>query len=574
MIKKITISVIVISMIFITGKPLFAKNENYILSHQGIIQEGNTDLVDYDLNQELETYLLKCVQENQSKIDLSAYDITIKEINAIVQEFLNNNPNLYKVAFNQCEVVDQKVINLYPVYEYYRAKTTDPYEQVVSSILSNLNNKMTDLEKILYIHDWMVLNIEYDYENFINGSIPEEAFEAKGALVNKKAVCNGYALAFKDLMNRIGVENVLVSSNYLNHIWNQVKIDGNWYHVDVTWDDPVPDIKGQVYHDNFLVSEQAIIEANHEKIDWTGYRPTNSNKYDNYFWQDVTQEIENYNGFTYTAISGNYQNLSIPISIIKFNINTNEKTIIKEYESIWNDLDNPGYIWIDSYAKSTVANNRIYYNSSHEVRSMALDGSDDNLEVSYNSSTKSLVGVAKEKGKLYYITGDISRFGVINQEYIEFKTFDAPVESIIINPPDSLLVGQTKQLDITVSPSNYTDQNIGYYSSDRSIISIDTSGNMTAHKQGQVTIMVKASNDVSATCTVTVVEPELILGDVNNDFMVNYSDAVLVLQADSGAYILNDQQQRLADMNNDGSINYNDAVLILKIDTGIYEYEQ
>ena len=64
-------------------------------------------------------------------------------------------------------------------------------------------------------------------------------------------------------MNLLGVECYYVSSELMNHGWNIIKINGEYYHVDVTWDDPVLDNFGMVNHDYFLLSDNKIQEKEH-----------------------------------------------------------------------------------------------------------------------------------------------------------------------------------------------------------------------------------------------------------------------------------------------------------------------
>ena len=61
-------------------------------------------------------------------------------------------------------------------------------------------------------------------------------------------------------LNNVNIENRMVVSNNMNHAWNMLKIGGKWYHVDVTWDDPVWDILGRVRHEYFMLSDAAIKE--------------------------------------------------------------------------------------------------------------------------------------------------------------------------------------------------------------------------------------------------------------------------------------------------------------------------
>lgn len=410
MIKKIFISILVILMMFGGSVNVYANEDTYTLTHQGIIQEGNLDQVEYDLDSELEKYLLDNLKNNNYKIDLSNYDISVNEIDAVVQELLNNNPTLYNVTFDTCTISGDIVLELYPLYQTAKTRsTTDQYETVVQEILSGITNDMTDLEKIVYLHEWLVLNVEYDYDNYQNGTIPNESYTAYGALVNGIAVCQGYSEAYKDLLDRLGFDNILVSSDALNHVWNQVYLDGYWYYIDATWDDPVPDKKGQVQHDNLLVSQDKLIENDHTYSDWSYHHPTESTKYDNYFWSNVTQPLELIDGYVYCASNSyNSNNKYGEVTISKIDINTENTTDLLEFSDRWYILNRPGYFWANAFSGCIYYNDRIYYNNSTQIRSIAVDGTDDRLELDVNPTTNYLVGLIKYDDGLYYVLEDIN----------------------------------------------------------------------------------------------------------------------------------------------------------------------
>lgn len=74
----------------------------------------------------------------------------------------------------------------------------------------------------------------------LNGTIPNDSHTAYGALVNKRAACDGYMSAFEVLGKACGL-NVISVRDYVDiHAWNMINLDGDWYHVDVTWEDPTP----------------------------------------------------------------------------------------------------------------------------------------------------------------------------------------------------------------------------------------------------------------------------------------------------------------------------------------------
>ena len=135
--------------------------------------------------------------------------------------------------------------------------------KIVECIISS---SMNDFQKALEIHDWLIFNVDYDqtYSNY----------SAKNAFVDRSCVCQGYAEGFELLAEAAGLDATFVAGVATNssgktesHAWNQVKINGNWYNVDVTWDDPTyagktaNDHSGNRY-DYFLVSK-AQLEKDH-----------------------------------------------------------------------------------------------------------------------------------------------------------------------------------------------------------------------------------------------------------------------------------------------------------------------
>ena len=112
-------------------------------------------------------------------------------------------------------------------------------EQVKNEVLSGISGNTE--KQIKHIHDYLVDNLSYDQT--ISGS---NIYNLYGALVDKSCVCEGYAKAFKYLLDEAGIDCVIVigtgtntKGETENHAWNYAAINGSWYAVDTTWDDPV-----------------------------------------------------------------------------------------------------------------------------------------------------------------------------------------------------------------------------------------------------------------------------------------------------------------------------------------------
>ena len=142
-------------------------------------------------------------------------------------------------------------------------------KNVVSKVIAARYNgqPLTIIQRLKAIHDWLVLNVKYDavgIEAFHKGDTRQKVlFNEYGALVNGKAVCRGYALAFKALVGELikqtnaKIKCEFVSDKFYVHAWNRVKLNGEWYHIDVTWDDSIePSSVGTEY---FLVSDRALL---------------------------------------------------------------------------------------------------------------------------------------------------------------------------------------------------------------------------------------------------------------------------------------------------------------------------
>ena len=151
-------------------------------------------------------------------------------------------------------------------------------DEAISDIIKE---GMSDMEKVRAVHDWIVLNCAYakselDYYNKYVGTTefdPLKAYindnaSAYGVMLRNLAVCDGYSQTFDFFMSVLGIDVITVNGVVANkgenmraHSWNLVKIDGEWYHVDCTWDDPDNDTMTQrINYNYFLISDVQMSE--------------------------------------------------------------------------------------------------------------------------------------------------------------------------------------------------------------------------------------------------------------------------------------------------------------------------
>ena len=149
-------------------------------------------------------------------------------------------------------------------YTIYNQKLEAEIEKIISRIPENAN----EYDKVLLAHDMLVNNTDYalDYTSKTYEE-SEMYYNVYGCLVDHYSVCDGYSKAFKLLMDRLGVRCGLVSGksvrNNESHSWNYVIIDGDYYWIDVTWDDPVNidsnEVMRELEHTYFCITDEQLL---------------------------------------------------------------------------------------------------------------------------------------------------------------------------------------------------------------------------------------------------------------------------------------------------------------------------
>jgi hypothetical protein len=140
-----------------------------------------------------------------------------------------------------------------------KAQTIYVKDQVQLILKEIIKPNMTDFQKEKAIHDYVVSHIAYD-TNLAN-------YSAYAALTKGKTVCQGFALLTYRMLDEVGIKNQIVEgyAGGRSHAWNLVQIEGNWYQLDTTWDDPVPFEKGRVLDTYFNLTD-AELQKDHSWV--------------------------------------------------------------------------------------------------------------------------------------------------------------------------------------------------------------------------------------------------------------------------------------------------------------------
>lgn len=180
-----------------------------------------------------------------------------KEIISILNNFVHpyNSSNNIKLTYG-----GEYTLGI-TVNKAYTEEEIEEINKIVDKVINeNITNSTPTKEKIRIIHDYIIDNTEYDklkYEN--KDDTTYKSNTAYGVLIEGYGTCNGYADAMAIFLDKMNIINYKISND--EHIWNLVYLDGNWYHLDLTWDDPISDmnINRDTY---FLITTETLEKLN------------------------------------------------------------------------------------------------------------------------------------------------------------------------------------------------------------------------------------------------------------------------------------------------------------------------
>lgn len=250
-----------------------------IFPMQGFAMEYNSKSSSNESKQNLYDTILKSMKNLDGTAKFNPDTYNYKEIGSIVNRVAWENPEIF--YYNGVTVSSNGTIQFeYSDQKQSILKKKQKIDSTVNRIIkSKIKKNMSDLEKVKAIHDYLVLTVQYDYQHYLNNDVPKDSYGVYGALVNNTAVCDGYSKSMQLLLKRVGVQSIYVTGfgNGESHSWNLVKINGKYYHVDATWDDPVPNKTGVVNYNYFLLSNNQI--RNDHSWNNNNYPTATSEKY-------------------------------------------------------------------------------------------------------------------------------------------------------------------------------------------------------------------------------------------------------------------------------------------------------
>lgn len=239
-------------------------NFNYVSNTKNFIPENKQDILNIYytvINSGMDSFTFYCdskYQNCQNDVSDIANDQTIlSNINNFVHPY-----NSFKSI--QTEISSSGEVNII-VSKVYDEKMIYLIDYEIEKIISKeIKDTMTDKEKVKQIHNYIINNTKYDQDRSDNKITNYSSDNAFGVLTQNYGVCGGYTDTMMLFLERFGVKSIRISSE--NHIWNYVYLDGEWLHLDLTWDDPISTDNKDILDDTyFLINDNELEEIKSEE---------------------------------------------------------------------------------------------------------------------------------------------------------------------------------------------------------------------------------------------------------------------------------------------------------------------
>jgi len=320
-----------------------------------------------DIQLECADTIVQGMKDYEDEIDISQYRLDINQVQQVFFYVSLTDLDLFHVNMSVYSYNDAPsgiITSVSPGYlidedDYDSAERE--LESAVNAIVSGVDEDWSVIEKALYVHDYIASHCTYAYDDDYDGKT------IYNALVEGEAVCVGYSFAYKYIMDRLGVDCICVCND--EHMWNMIEYDGNWYHVDVTWDDPSPDYENQANHNFFMISDSAILNSDALHKQWSYGETADDETYDNSFWSTSLTAFV-YDDSTKLWYGGN------EYGIISYSFETGDYILLYKFDKYWNANDKY-YITIP-VSCLVLHGGTIYFNSPDSV--YAYDISENSIK--------------------------------------------------------------------------------------------------------------------------------------------------------------------------------------------------
>ena len=350
-------------------------------------------------------------------IDVRSYSLSLEDLRAIFQHIVNYNARIFHVSatFGYLPDATTGKIKLFaPTYtmdaaEY--AATDAAIDAEEATIIAMVDPSMSDWEKALFVHDYICAHYEYD--------TTLSYYDIGHFVTTHTGVCQAYSIFYRDLLIALNIPCDYASSDEANHIWNMVELDGEWYHIDVTSDDPTADLLGLANHDFFLLSDSAITDSNLHPS-WDAAHIADDTGYDSHTWGDSTSPFVYYGGVWYTVTASAASSSWYRPQICSYDAQTDSLTPLAAVpataDNLWYVWGGTTYLYPKTFSGLFLYEDSLILNSSNGIYS--YQPSSGTLALLYSPDTAGgyVYGINQSGDHLVYATTTSPNLGHNNED--------------------------------------------------------------------------------------------------------------------------------------------------------------
>ncbi|MCH5193846.1 MAG: hypothetical protein J1F11_07800 [Oscillospiraceae bacterium] len=204
--------------------------------------------------------ILQTIGKRSAYVDLSEMDGIKKEDYCDVYSLLYNDENsMYYLDTNMQYAINTNTNNVRSATVFYKYTSAEiermqaEIDSETANILAKITPGMSQYDIVKVFYDYLAFNVVYDED-------APHCNDIYGVFVDKRAICGGYSKAFSYLCDKVGIETLTITGDADNvpHMWNMIKLGGDWYHIDITYAVTESKLGSYVRYDYFCVTDEVI----------------------------------------------------------------------------------------------------------------------------------------------------------------------------------------------------------------------------------------------------------------------------------------------------------------------------
>jgi len=431
----------------------------------------------------LDAYIYEQLMKGTAVIDISEYQIPKEDIRLTLTMIVNDHPDLFFVGSSfSIGSLNGYVRTFKPQYLFtgddLKARQA-AFNATVDEIVNHANEASTTIGKLLRVNDYFCTN--YAYDESLSIFRPDQLF------TGGTGVCQAYMLGYAAVLDELGIPNTHATSLAMQHTWNLVNVEDSWYHIDVTWNDPVADTKLQAVHNYFMLSDTGMRNSKHHS--WTETVVADNSRYDSCFWRSINTPLAPIGNHVYYLSTTADNGIR---SLMDWNAATAASSKVLDFSIIGPDNS---YTYYPSFGPVAADSESIYYGSRNMLWAVDHNGQNAVPVYSTGDDDTHIQSCYLENGTLFMrikaANGSTSVVSCPASQRPEI-TFAPKVAELTSGETMVLEAASNIPLEFTLLSTN-TD-----------VVTIDANNRLTAHSPGAAYIVARHNFGPDILCPVIV----------------------------------------------------------------------